>query len=34
MAWWFYRSYGYAGPGFDWLDEEQVEERRGLYGSG
>lgn len=34
MAWWFARSYSYAGPGFDWLDENAVEEKRGLVGSG
>lgn len=34
MAWWLKRSYSYAGPGFDWLDEEGVEEKRGLVGSG
>lgn len=34
MAWWLVRSYSYAGPGFDWLDTDAVEERRGLFGSG
>jgi hypothetical protein len=34
MAWWLCRSYSYAGPGFDWLDEDAVEEKRGLFGSG
>ena len=34
MAWWFARSYSYAGPGFDWIDPEAVKERRGLVGSG
>jgi hypothetical protein len=34
MAWWFCRDYGYAGPGFDWIDEDGVEEKRGLVGSG
>lgn len=34
MAWWLVRSYSYAGPGFDWLDTDAVEERRGLFGGG
>jgi len=34
MAWWVKRSYSYAGPGVDWLDEDAVEEKRGLVGSG
>jgi hypothetical protein len=34
MAWWLCRSYSYTGPGFDWLDEDAVEEKRGLFGSG
>ena len=34
MAWWFSQSYSYAGPGFDWIEESAVEERRGLVGSG
>lgn len=34
MAWWFCRSYTYLGPDFDWVDADQVEERRGLFGSG
>ncbi|MBB6124446.1 imm11 family protein [Sphingobium subterraneum] len=34
MAWWLARDYGYAGPGFDWLYEDNVEEKRGLVGSG
>lgn len=34
MAWWFVRSYSYAGPGFDWIEPETVEERKGLVGSG
>jgi hypothetical protein len=34
MAWWLCRNYTYAGPGFDWIDEDKVEERRGLVGSG
>jgi hypothetical protein len=34
MAWWLCRSYSYAGPGFDWLDEDSVKEKRGLFGSG
>lgn len=34
MAWWLDRDYSYAGPGFDWIDEDKVEERRGLVGSG
>lgn len=34
MAWWLCREYSYAGPGFDWLDEDAVEEKRGLVGSG
>lgn len=34
MAWWLCREYSYAGPGFDWLDEDNVEEKRGLVGSG
>jgi hypothetical protein len=34
MAWWLCRSYSYAGPGFDWIDEDSVEEKRGLFGGG
>lgn len=34
MAWWLKRDYSYAGPGFDWIDEDAVEEKRGLFGSG
>lgn len=34
MAWWLRRDYSYAGPGFDWIDEDAVEEKRGLFGSG
>lgn len=34
MAWWLARDYSYAGPGFDWLDADAVEEKRGLVGSG
>lgn len=34
MAWWLCREYSYAGPGFDWIDEDGVEEKRGLVGSG
>lgn len=34
MAWWLVRDYSYAGPGFDWLEPDAVEEQRGLVGSG
>lgn len=34
MAWWLARDYSYAGPGFDWLDADEVEDKRGLVGSG
>ena len=34
MAWWLCRNYTYAGPGFDWIDQDKVEIPRGLGGSG
>lgn len=34
MAWWLSRGYSYEGPGFDWIDPDSVEEKRGLVGSG
>jgi len=34
LAWWLARDYSYAGPGFDWLDANEVEDKRGLVGSG
>lgn len=34
MAWWIKKDLSYAGPDFDWLDEDAVEEQRGLVGSG
>ena len=34
MACWLARDYSYAGPGFDWLNPDEVEEQRGLSGGG
>lgn len=34
MAWWIKKDLSYAGPDFDWVDEDDVEEKRGLVGSG
>jgi len=34
MAWWLCREYSYAGPGFDWVDEDSVAIKRGLVGGG
>lgn len=34
MAWWLVREYSYAGPGFDWLDGDAVEQIRGLVSLG
>ncbi len=34
MAWWIKKDLSYAGPDFDWVDPDGVEERRGLVGSG
>jgi hypothetical protein len=34
MAWWFCRSYSYAGPGFDWIEDREESDRRGLVSSG
>jgi hypothetical protein len=33
MAWW-YKKDSYYGPYFNWVDEDAVEEKRGLVGSG
>ena len=34
MAWWIKKDMSYSGPDFDWIDEDAVEEKRGLVGSG
>ena len=34
MAWWIKKDLSYPGPDFDWIDENDVEEKRGLVGSG
>ncbi len=34
MAWWIKKDMSYAGPDFDWIDADSVDEKRGLVGSG
>lgn len=34
MAWWVKKDLSYAGPDFDWVAPDDVEEQRGLVGSG